>query len=110
MPMKSGILVACGQPLVMLRLDPLMIAEVDATRVVHAVNCGDSLTEEGPVSNDILELFSVSPQWSCSAKFHEANEVAHCLIAFVFNLEIEVYGWDKVPRFIAPMVLVDLAY
>ena len=60
--------------------------------------------------NDILELFSVSPQWSCFAKCHEANEMAHCLIAFVFNLETEVYGWNKVPRFLALMVLVDLAY
>lgn len=36
----------------------IQIAEVDATRVVQAVNCGDSLIEEEAVINDILELFS----------------------------------------------------
>ena len=40
----------------------IQIAEVDVTRVVQAVNCGDSLAEEGAVINNILELFSVSPQ------------------------------------------------
>ncbi|GMN29344.1 hypothetical protein TIFTF001_047933 [Ficus carica] len=148
MPVKSGILVACGQPLVMLGLDPLMesmdpswpkgfsngdfgegwplsweglpfakdcviciqISEVDATRVVQAVNCGDSLAEEGAVINNILELFSVSLQWSCYAICREANRVAHCLVASMFILENEVYVWDKVPRFVTLMVLADLAY
>ncbi|GMN68645.1 hypothetical protein TIFTF001_037701 [Ficus carica] len=81
----------------------IQIAEVDATRVVEVVNCGDSFVEEGAVINDILELFSVSPQWSCFVICREVNRVARCLAASVFILENEVYGWDEVPRFVAPM-------
>ncbi|GMN59414.1 hypothetical protein TIFTF001_028508 [Ficus carica] len=88
----------------------IQITEVDGTRVVQAVNCGDSLAEEGAVINDIIKLFSISPQWSCSAICHEANRVAHCLAASMFILENEVHDWDKVPIFVTPMVLADLAY
>ena len=36
--------------------------------------------------------------------------MVRCLAASVLILENEVYGWDEVPRFVAPTVLVDLAY
>ncbi|GMN52843.1 hypothetical protein TIFTF001_021990 [Ficus carica] len=41
--------------------------------------------EEEAVINDILELFSVSPEWSCSVICCEANRVAHCLAASVYS-------------------------
>ncbi|GMN24021.1 hypothetical protein TIFTF001_000386 [Ficus carica] len=39
----------------------IQIDEVDAIQVIQAVNCGDSLADEGAVINNISKLFFISP-------------------------------------------------
>ncbi|EXC29335.1 hypothetical protein L484_021643 [Morus notabilis] len=55
---------------------PVHVAELDALRVVQAVNQGKSLAAEGALMDDILRLLAATADWKCRH--------VHMLASFAF--------------------------
>lgn len=74
--------------------------EVDVSRVAQVVNGGATLGEEGAVIEDILSLLSTVGNWKVSL-CREANVVAHILASYVYRVDCDICGIDRIPNFVA---------